>query len=161
MTSTTADYADRRADVLAFRGVFPQARGRSQLLAQELARPGDGGAQIAGVEKLAQRVLLVMLMRQGSRLYRPSDGTTFMTDARRGLWRTPADVEQSFHAARPDAVRQIRADEADTDPADERLASIDLAGVTLSGDQVAVRMTLTSAAGTGFAFLTPITVPLR
>ena len=62
--STAADYSDRRADLLAFRGLFPHLRGREQLLAQELVRPGDGGALIAGVEKFAQRFLIALLLKK-------------------------------------------------------------------------------------------------
>lgn len=159
--STVADYVGRRADVLAFRGLFPQARGREQLLVQELVRPGDGGALIAGIEKLAQKVLLILLLKVGSRKYSPTDGTTFMLKAERGLWRTPADVEMAFYSARYDLRQQIQRDEDPNDPDDELWGSLDLDGVTLSGDTVALRMVLTSAAGTEYKFVTPITVPVK
>jgi hypothetical protein len=106
--STVADYLGRTVDVLAFRGVFPAARGRDQLLAQELVRPGDGGALIAGIEKLAQRALLILLTKAGSRKYAPGEGTQFMADAESGRWRTTADVTSSFYAARLDVSRQCR-----------------------------------------------------
>ncbi len=159
--ATVADYRDRRADVLAFRGVFPQLRGRGQLLAQELVRPGDGGAIVAGIEKLAQKVLLILLTKTGSRQYAPAEGTAFMRDAQRGAWRTPADVSDSFYAARLDVSRQCRASEAADDPADERWAALDLDGVTLAGDKVTLRLSLTSAAGSTYSFLAPVTVPIR
>lgn len=161
MASNVADYRNRRADLLAFRGVFPQLRGRDQILAQELVRPGDGGALIAGIEKLAQAVLLILLTKIGSRPYKKTDGTTFMLDAERGHWRTPADVSESFYAARLDVSRQIRATEVDADPLDERWGSLDLDGVTLSGDRVSLRITLVSAARTSYKFMTPITVPIK
>lgn len=161
--TTTADYRDRRADVLAFRGVFPQlAGGRSgQVLAQELVRPGDGGALVAGIEKLAQKVLLILLTKTGSRKYAAAEGTAFMIDAARGWWRTPADVEQSFYAARLDVARQCRASEADADPPDERWGALDLSGVAVSAGAVTLRLTLTSAAGSAYTFLAPVTVPLK
>lgn len=161
MAATVADYRNRRSDVLAFRGIFPQLRGRGQLLAQELVRPGDGGMLVAGIEKLVQKVLLVLLTRLGSRPYAPLEGTRFMTDAVAGRWRTTADVSESFYAARLDVSRQCRASEAATDPADERWGSLDLEGVTLSGDKVTLRVALASAAGTTYTFLTPITVPIK
>ena len=65
--STVADYRNRQADILAFRGIFPQLRGRDQLLAQEFVRPGDGGALITGIEKMAQSVLLILLTKIGSK----------------------------------------------------------------------------------------------
>lgn len=159
--STVADYAARKADLLAFRGIFPQRRGREQLLAQEFVRPGDGGALIAGVEKLAQKILLVLLTKAGSRTYAAAEGTAFMIEAERGSWRTPADVAMSFVTARLQVARQCRLSEAADDPLDERYASLVLDGVTLSAGTASLRMTLTSAAGTAYSFITPITVPVR
>jgi len=161
MPSTAADYRSRRADVFPFRAVLPGPRGRPQVLAQELARPGDGGQLIAGIEKLATKALLCLLTRRGSRAYAPAEGTAFLTDAAKGVWRTPADVADSFYSARLDVSRQCRASEAATDPADERWGGLDLVGVTLAGDRVSVRLLLTSAAGSTYEFMTPISVPIR
>lgn len=161
MASTVVDYRSRRADLLAFRGIFPQLRGRGQLLAQELVRPGDGGALIAGIEKLAQKALVILLTKVGSRKYAPTEGTTFMLDAESGRWRTSADVSESFYAARLDVSRQCRATEAADDPPDERWGSFDLEGVTLAADKVTLRLALVSAAGTTYTFMTPITVPIK
>lgn len=158
---SVVDYADRRADILAFRGVFPAVAGSEQLLAQEMIKPGDGGALIAGVEKLAQRILLALLTKVGSRKYRPTDGTTFMIRAQRGLWRTTADVESSFYSARFDVRQQLQRDESSDDPADERWGSLELEGVILNGDTVSLRLAVTSAAGTGIKFIAPLTVAVH
>lgn len=159
--TTVADYQYRTADMLAFRGVFPGVRGRDQLLAQQLVRPGDSGLLIAGIEKLAQRVLTALLTRAGTKKYKPTDGTSFMTDAVRGYWRTPADVETSFYAARLDLSRQITADQLDTDPPDECWGSVELNGVIVAPGKVTIRVTLVSAAGSEYVFLAPISVPLK
>lgn len=161
MAATVADYVGRRADMFAFRGVFPQRRGRDQLLAQELVRPGDGGQLIAGIERLVQKVLIVLLTKLGSRRYAPAEGTAFMIEASRGYWRTAADVETSFYAARLDVSRQVQASQDADDPADERWGSLDLDGITLSGDRVTLRLSLVSAAGSSYTFLTPIKVPMK
>ena len=160
MASTVADYKDRLADMLAFRGVFPQ-QGREQLLAQELVKPGDGGVLIAGIEKLAQKVLLILLTKVGSRQYSPTEGTAFMREAERGIWRSTADVESSFYSARLDIARQCQASESDDDPADERWAGLELLGVTFSPGFVGIRVYLTSQAGTSYTFITPVSVPIR
>ncbi len=159
--ATLTDYLGRKADLLAFQLMFPFFQGREQLLAQELVRPGQSGALIAGIQKLVQRVLLALLLEQGSKQYRPQDGTRFMIDARLGFWRTSADVSQSFYAARLDVARQIVLDEADTDPPDERYRGMDLTGVVLNGDRVTLRLAVSSQAGRSFTFLTPLTVPLK
>lgn len=159
--STAADYKNRKADILAFRGMLPLFQRQEQLLLQSLAFNSDGGALIAGIEKLAQKVLLILLTPIGSRMYAPTEGTAFLLDARRGNWRTPSDVETSFYAARLDVSRQCRNSESDSDPLDERWGALDLIGIVLLEDKVTIRCTLTSAAGTTYEFLTPITVPIK
>lgn len=159
--STLADYTDRRVDYFAFRGVFERQTTSEQLLAQRLVGSSDGGQVVAGIEKLAQRTLLILLCKLGSRVYSPNEGTTFMIDAARGAWRTAADVESSFYAARLAVARQVQAVEREDDPLDERWGSLELLGVVLDGDTVSLRMSLVSAAGTGYVFLTPIEVSPR
>lgn len=158
--ATVKDYVGRKSDMLAFQGFAPM-RGRDQLLVQELVRAHDGGSLTTGIQKLVQRVLLILLTPMGSRKYRPLEGTMFMVDSRIGLWRTVADVQQSFYAAKLQVARQCQAVELTTDPADERYGTITLDGVTLTGDKVAIRVTVTSLAGNNFTFITPIQVPIR
>lgn len=158
---SVADYLGRTADVFAFRGIFPAAAGRDQVLAQELARPGDGGQLVTGIEKLAQKVIMVLLTKLGSKVHRPTDGTLFMVEAGRGQWRTPADVIQAFYAARLMIRRQIVASEQATDPADERWGDLAIVRVTLNTDTAALTLYLTSAAGTSYKFIAPITVPIK
>jgi hypothetical protein len=159
--STVADYVGRTVDFLVFRANPALRRNGAQLLVQQVARTGDGGAIVTGIEKLAQRVLLILLTQLGSKPYAPTEGTSFMIDAKRGAWRTPADVTSSFYAASLDVKRQQQAIETSDDPDDERWGGIVLDGVTLADSTVAIRLTLTSQAGTAFTFITPITVPIR
>lgn len=161
MVSSVANYVGRTVDLSAFRPVGAPGRTTSVLLAQELIRPGEGGTLVAGIQKLAQRVLIILLNKMGSHPYRSDYGTLFMDDAERGVWRTAADVEQSFYSARTDLRRQIQAVETDADPADERYSTLDLTGITLVGSKVTLQLTLTSLAGTTYVYLTPIAVPIR
>jgi hypothetical protein len=161
MAGTVLDHVGRTSDLLAFQAIGPVYRGRPQLLAQELVRANDGGSLVTGIQKLAQRVLLVLLTPLGSRQYRPREGTLFMTDAQMGLWRTVADVQQSFSSARLDVARQLRAIESDSDPDDERYGNLTLTGVTLAGDKVSIRLLVESKAGTSYSLITPIQVPVR
>lgn len=164
MSSTLADYAGRTVDVAAFRWLDtgrPSPGGGGRLLVQELAGTTDGGAVIAGVGKLAQKVLVVLLTPLGSKQYSPREGTAFMVDAVRGRWRTVVDVSQSFYAARLDVARQLAADATADDPDDEVYATMTLNGVVLSGDRVSLSVEVTTRAGTSYKFLTPLTVPIR
>lgn len=151
-------YVGRLVDMAAFRGMFPSAR--EQLLAQELVTTQDGGALLAGIEKLGQNVLMLLFLEKGSKKYDPEAGCQFMIDAQQGFWRTPADVTQSFNLSRTDIRRQIQLKETPDDPPDEIYESLTLDGVTLSGDKVTIRATLVSQAGSNYKFLTPITVAI-
>lgn len=159
--STVKDYQNRIVDMAYFQGVFPSTRVGEQLLAQELVRATDGGSIVAGIQKLVQRVMLVLLTPQGTLLYAPLFGTQFMIQAQQGLWRTVADVQVAFYAARLQVGRQVSNIELDTDPNDERYDTMDLLGVTLTGDKITIRVQITSLAGTSYTFLTPITVPIK
>jgi hypothetical protein len=157
---SVADYVGRQVDMFAFRGMFPAALGSEQLLAQELVQASDGGELVAGIEKMAQEILLILLTPVGSRIYAPTEGTTFMIDAAQGYWRTVADVSQSYYTASLAVSRQYQALQTAADPLDEQWGSLTLLGVVLSGTAVSIQLQLISAAGTTYTFLTPITVPL-
>lgn len=157
--SNVVDYKGRQADYWAYQPVL--VPGRDMLLVPELVSPSNGGSIIAGIEKLVQKILITLLTPRGSKLHDPEDGTDFMIDAQRGLWRTTADVEQSFYAARVDMRRLIVLDEVDTDPADERYGEVTLTDIVLAGDRVTLGVTVTSAAGLSRQILAPIQVPLQ
>jgi hypothetical protein len=156
---SVADFLGRTSDVLAFHGDFPSDR---ELLTQQTLVPeGTGGLLCTGVQKIAQRFLLILLTKKGTLLYRVTDGTTFMIDAERGAWRTTLDVQQSFTLAKLDFMRQLRALELPSDPPDEIVDEITLTNVTLLPDRVGLTIRLTTQAGSDYTFITPIAVPLK
>ena len=110
---------------------------------------------------MAQAVLLRLLTIKGSKKYDEEYGCQFMLDAQQGFWRTPADVIQSFNLSRSDIRRQLQLLETVDDPLDEQYGSLTLDGVTLVADKVTIRVTLKSAAGSAYKFLTPITVSIK
>jgi hypothetical protein len=149
----------RRVDLLAFQGDYP---GDRELQAElTLVPEGTGGYLCAGIQKLAQRFLTVLLLKRGSLVYFPTSGTLFMIQAEQGLWRTISDVTQAFYSARLATLRQMQAVELSTDPADERIGDAQLLSVTLTPDTVNLRIQLTSLAGSSYTFITPITVPIH
>jgi len=157
--STVADFVGRTADLLAFQGSFPHVR--EQLVQMTLVRSGEGGFLCTGVQKLAQRLLLVLLTKKGSMRYLPAFGTAFMIRAERGIWRTQSDVMMAFTAAKLDLVRQMREQESDDDPPDERLAMVNLIGIGLNADSVSLRISVTTQAGTNYQFIAPVRVPTK
>lgn len=157
--SSVADYVGRTTDMLAFQGAAAGAG--DQLMLQSLVTPTDSGMVTTGVQKLAQRVLLILLTRRGSLIYSPGLGCDFMRDAHRGAWRTGADIDISFNSAKLDIVRQVRGEELDSDSDDERLASLNLLGAALDDGQAVLRISLVTVAGSTVTFIAPIPLVIR
>lgn len=155
MTTDITQYAGRTVDLNVLRGQRPAG---DRLLSQTLGGPdAPAGELLTGVLKLAQRFQMLLLLEQGSMRYAPQMGCRFLTDARRGAWRTGLDVQQSFYFALVDVKRQLRAMSLPTDPDDEVLDEAEVVSVSLGPpDRAAVRYTLTTLAGTGRAFVAPL-----
>ena len=149
------DFADRLADLNTMR-----ADPKTGLVTMAMVGTTDGGQLCVGIQKLFQRYMRTLLLKQGSMLYRPNDGCTFLRDLDAGFWRTPADVSQSFAAAQLDVRRQLVADETLDDPDDERFADARLTNIQLTDDRVGLTVQVTSLAGTSVEYIVPIiTVP--
>jgi len=153
MPFDTAAYVGRDFDLGAFQGF--EASGTFPWY-QALAQPGDSGVVVAGIELLSQRFLLELLTETGSLVYLPTRGCGFMSDARSGRWRTPADVEQSFHSALLDVKRNLQQEETTSDPLDECYASASLQGVTVASGLVTLSIALLSQAGTSRTVFAPL-----
>jgi hypothetical protein len=140
-------------DVLAFQGAKLLGEVRlDQILFSEAA----AGMLCTGIQKLAQRFVLEVLTEKGSMLYLPDRGTTFMTRFRQGYLRVEADVFIAFNLALNDAELNLTAEEADTDPDDERYASASLDLVIITVDAVVLHVTVQSRAGNTRAVILPI-----
>ena len=153
--ASVTDYVGRQVDVAAFKGWSP---GAHKQVTQELVLPGKHGEAIAGIEKLLQRFTIELFTELGSLKYLPDRGSSFIIDARNGFWRTGGDVRSSFSTAMLDVAENLKAEEAETDPNDERFVSADLLSVSLFGDKVTLTVKVTSRAGTSFEALLPLTV---
>jgi len=153
--STVSDYKNRTVDVAAFKG---WEVGKSVKVEQQLVLPGKSGEVIAGIEKLVQRFTIEFLTELASIPYLPARGSTFMLDARSGIWQTTGDVTVSFSQAVLTVADNLGAEETASDPADERFSSAELLSVSLLGDSVTLNVKVTSNAGTSFTALLPITV---
>lgn len=151
------DYAGRTTDLLLLQGDF--APGKELRADQALVDAAGVAAITTGAQKLAQRLLLILLTKKGSIAHLPDFGTLFMVQAERGLWRTAGDVQVAFYAARLDLMRQLRAAERPDDPPDERALEVTLQGVTLDGDRIVIRPQLKTAGGT--TYIRPIAIGLH
>jgi len=122
----------------------------------QMVAPGGSGQLVVGIQKLFQRYTRTLLLKKGSMLYRPNDGCVFMLDGDAGLWRTSADVAQSFIASQLDVRRQMIADEFTADPDDERFFDAQLLNIALTPSRVGITVRVISRAGSTFEAITPI-----
>lgn len=149
-----SDYRGREYDLLAYQGGVSYS-GEVQLQ-QQLFSDANGGQIVVGIQKLVQRLLLVLLTEKGSIVHLPDLGTDFITDARLGLMQSPGDVFSSFAAAMIDVRRQLVTEELSTDPADERLDSATLVNVSLANLKASITIEVVSQAGTAARFVQPL-----
>lgn len=133
-------YLDRQLDLAAFQGFSARA---SQLL-PALAAPGRGGEVLTGLAKLGQRFLLELFTEKGSLPFAPAQGSTFMTEARQGYIRTPADLTAAFTRAMLDIRQHLVSDTQATDPLDEQFADATLQGVDFSPGAAQLTVALAS-----------------
>lgn len=158
--STAADYVGRTVDVLAFQGKFPRAG--DQRLTQSLVDASGYAYSVTGIQKLAQRFLILLLTDRSSQPYRlKARGTSFLAQGRMGLWRTTLDVAQSFAVAVLDVRRTLDAEDQASDSAEEKLGTVQLTGVSLDGDQVTLRVDFRSKAGTTLRYVAPIPITIQ
>lgn len=150
------EYLGRTVDLLGFHGT-----GRpSSPLVQGLVGADGEAALIAGVLKLTQRFLVLLLTPTGSVRYAEDRGSPFLVDAAAGIWRTGADVEASFHAALPIVDRQLRDEETVDDPDDERFAGAEVVSATWVAGGAVLTLRIDSRAGTSREVLLPLDISI-
>lgn len=154
-TGSVADYVGRAVDLLAYQGV--QANG-DILLMPSFADPGMGGYVVTGIQKLAQRFIVELFREQGTTTFRPTLGTTFLTEARWGAFRTQSDVISAFARAVAQLRVNLQEQESDDDPDDERFVDAEVVSVVVESGQVAIYANLISRAGSDRSFVFPIAI---
>ena len=101
-----------------------------------------------------------LLTEQGSILYAPERGTTFMTEARQGLLNTQLDVCGAFAEALEQIAVNLIGDEVATDPPDECFGNATINSIAVSPGLAKIYVTLTSQAGASRSVLIPISLNL-
>ena len=147
------DYADRKYDYLAFRGVSVDGDTK---LGLALYSEDTSGQICTGIQKLAQRWALEFLTEQGSMPGKPERGCDFMTLVRQGRLRTQFDVISAFNTANLFVTRNLRNEETDAMPADERFATAEILSVAVLPGYVNLRVMISSRAGEARAVILPI-----
>jgi hypothetical protein len=133
-------YIGRTIDVAAFQNVTDH----KTLLVQALAEPGKSGTILTGVAKLGQRFLMELLTKRGSMRFLPNRGCNFMIEAQLGYIRTQFDLLSSFSRALLDVAENLKNEEADTDPLDERFGSAEIDSLEFDGSNAKIFIRVTS-----------------
>lgn len=141
-----SDYANRKYDYLGLQNTTGPGDRR---LGLELFNKDTSGQITTGAQKLAQRWLLEFMTEIGSMPGLPKRGSSFMRTARTGGFRTPINVRTEFAVADLNIRNNLRAEETDAMPDDERFGSAEITNVAiLPGFDVSQK------SGTTAAFLT-------
>lgn len=148
-----ADYASRRYDYLAFRGV--DALGDNKL-GLALYNTDTSGQICTGIQKLAQRWALEFLTEVGSMRGLPTRGSDFMLLVRRGELRSQSDVFAAFASTDLFITRNLRNEEPADMPGDERFDSAELTSVQILPGYMNLRVMITSRAGDSRAVILPV-----
>lgn len=147
------DFATRKYDVLAFQKIDGST---SSQVGMALYDEDQSGRICTGIQKLSQRWALEFLTEVGTMTYKSERGCDFMTLVRQGRLRTQADVIAAFNSAALLVDRNLRNEETDAMPNDERFDAAELMAAAVVSGYLYLRVMIMSRAGDGRAVILPI-----
>ena len=113
--------------------------------------------QVAGVQKAAQFVLMMLTTRRGSVIHDPEYGTTFWDNLRSGNLVDEEIVMSQFKAAEEEILdyqNTFRRQQIDDN--DELVSSLELLDYSLEGATLNLRIAISTEAGDSREYLTPV-----
>lgn len=147
------DYAQRRYDFLAFENIDRQKETRLNLL---LFSDNNSGQIATGVQKLSQRWLLEFTTERGSMTGLPTRGSEFMRQVRLGRLRNQGDVFYAFLYNELLVRQNLRTEETDDMPDDERIANAEPLSISFLPGYANLRIQINSRAGTSREVILPV-----
>lgn len=147
------DFVNRKYDYLAFQPVADRRDGLKDLA---LFDERTSGKICTGAQKLAQRWALEFLTERGSMPYLPERGCDFMTQIRQGRVRTQNDIIANFTSASLAITRNLRQEEYEGMPDDERFDRALLVNVILHPGYADLRVIIVSRAGITRTVIFPV-----
>ena len=155
MTMTvSSNYEGRTVDLEAFQTV--QYPASLTPLTMTLRRDGKS-RKVTGIQKLAQRYLILFMTNLGDIKYAEEQGTEFLKTVINGGVQTRSDVVILFAFANSNVEVQLDADDSSDDPPDERFQSAKLLSYDLdfANSRLYMRVLLTSLSGEDYEFIIP------
>ena len=159
MIGTSTDYTGRKVDLEIFQTENPPAVFKELTLTMT---SGDVSRKLTGIQKLAQRYMLVFFTAKGSVPLRPDYGTSFMAAVGSGLMQSRTAVVQYFSFANVEVGQQLRLQDQDADGAalsdDEKFSRAYLMdyAVDTSSAKLYLKVKLESLAGGVYIFVLPV-----
>lgn len=150
---TLQDYTTRRYDLLGFENVKPVGETKLNLV---LFSDQNSGQICTGIQKLAQRWLLEFLTEAGSMVGRKNRGCAFMSEVRTGRLRTQTDLFYSFALSELTVRQNLRTEETDEMPDDERIGNASLLSLAFLPGYAQIKVVITSLAGTTREVILPV-----
>lgn len=161
----TADYSNRQVDVELLQSATA-TYGLQQLGLTIADTDGRTTRAVAGVQKMLQRYVVALLTGTGTVYRDAAFGTDLIAAVIGSGGRSMGALANALAFANADAVAALQREDADTSygtlPDDERIARVDVEGVTIPAPgTVAMRVRITSFAGSVFYFVVPISTITR
>lgn len=147
------DYTTRRYDLLGFENVKPVGETKLNLV---LFSENNSGQICTGIQKLAQRWMLEFLTEAGSMLGNKRRGCAFMSEVRTGRLRTQTDMFYSFALSELTVRQNLRTEETDDMPPDERIGNATLLSLAFLPGYAQIKVVITSLAGTTRDVILPV-----
>lgn len=150
---SVAEYSGRRYDVLALQGAKPRGE---VLLQQQLFSQTSYGEICTGIQKLAQRFIMEFCTITGTMPFDGARGCRFMREFYNGRLRTEGQIRTAFAFSEVEVSRNLRAEEDDTMPDDERYDYAELLRTAILPNLIRIDIGLVSLAGSSRSVILPL-----
>lgn len=117
---------------------------------------GSAGTALAGLQKAAQKFMVMFLTDKGSAARDPEIGTDFLYDVASGRLRTDSDVTLYFKLAAQGVLDYMSAQVTDATPDEEILTTADVTWIRFEYPRLLIGIKLTSQAGESASVVLPL-----
>lgn len=149
------DYTGRQRDLLINLGLDPKSS-KTQPVSLGF---GPMSSACAGIQKLVQRYMVLLMTGLGTQPAFPSAGSEFASSLLPGRNFSRTGLTHDFNFANADILRLMQAEQSLTRrPPDEQISSAYLSSVDVVGDRVSLNIRVVSYAGENVDFLLPLAI---
>jgi len=151
MRTISNNYTGRDLDLLILQGFDPNKQTNVELSL-------GSGLVCAGIQKVAQEFIILLLNGKGSNPWDPTRGTDFMSSIEKGLIYDETMLQAQFSFAVSDVFAYLEGKVGPEVPDDEILEDVELLEWDLRPGYISIKVKLTTAAGDSSVFLVPVSI---